>query len=454
VDDIRPGPDTRPDSTARTLCVIALAAFAGFGVIAALWRQILYADGSWLLLSLVDGTIADIRHAAWQRLTAYLLTQGPTELAVVGNIGGPYVWAVLYGATFHGVALAGLACGWQALSQDRKALFVFPVLSHFGFAMPAILHETEVHVLAAMFWPMLFLALFARSRLSATLLVVLCLLAVAIHEAIVFAAPVLGIALIVGARREGYVLWRILAAGLVAAAVLVAVYAAADTDPVRIANRTNFLLGPLHLVGHVALWFGIIGRGMVLAASWMDDSGTAVRWLQLGAFAFVLLALLSTIKTGATRPDLHYMSRSCLALILPVLGGISTVAAVYPAAPMRRMVGLAATALVVAQTWLGIYALVQWHGYLNVVQNVLEESAGPTDMRKTVLAEVTQGRQKISGFNWDWAWPALSILASPDGEVRAILYDPHATFRPVDPANPDPTGNLRRRGLRFAGTTP
>jgi hypothetical protein len=409
-------------------------------------RQILFADGSYLLVSAMDGSYVDIWHAAWHRVGAYLLSQG--SVIVLPRLGADAeLLTLIYGLNFHGLTLLSLLWSW-CLTKERRILMVLPFGSLFGFQASGLLFPSEVHVLAALFWPLLFSLMFppAGSLYKAAVLIVAILWGFC-HEASLISSPVLiFVALRSAATRTKHRAFLWIVAGLVGVGMAVSLLMVGEQDAVRSGNRDNFLGAWRQLRYHYLFLFcALATAGGLLATLLRPPYRTAVSWL-LGAACVIGVAYVAS-RPELTRPEFHYAVRAALAVALPLLGMSAWAFMRAPDMLSAAVPALLLTALAQCAyaSMLGLY----WCGYLELYRNTLATRSGIVPVATTPFSSEFHNGRPLGRFNWNWAHLFLSLALSPEGRVNSVIVDPSRTYDPRDPTRPE-TWPTRRRAFDTA----
>ena len=406
-------------------------------------RQILYADGSYLAFAVLDGSFLEIWLEAWFRIAGFVATQGFVAVLAASGVRDLGFLALAYGLAFHGWSLLSLVLSWW-LVGDRKDLFVFPLAGFFVLQVNAMMFPTEVHLLAALFWPIFFALLKPVSGHGRWLLLIGCLVWAFVHEAALFGTTLLLPLAILQARRVP-ALWPLVPA--LALSCFTAVLALSELDPIRRANGENFIMAWRLIRYHYAVLIGvgaILGIGVLILLT----PARMKPWAALGlCFVILLMMAYLAMRPALLRPEFHYAVRFALSLALPLLGLCAVIANQHGRSWMSGWPALVLSVLIVSQSAYGVYLTQQWRGYIAVYREIIENNQGVVEVGDTVLNTEILGDQLIGRFNWDWTHVIFSMMLAPEGRVKAVVDDRRKTFAPLNPFE------LRAPAQRFFDTS-
>lgn len=427
-------------------------AYAVLAVVAACQWHGLYADGAFVLVSLISDEAPRLHHSG--RVVSQFLQQTPALLALHVGFDSLSALTTVYGLTLHALPW-GLSLGATLLVPSEHAGYrLFPWLGFFaGTLGAAFALIAEGPMTTGLFWVVLVTILFrAHSTGGRIGLLVAALPMMWMHEVLVFLAPLLALAASFRALREAKsssrLFFRALALWFLAVAVYQFMHVVA---PVSVANRGSFIAGLLGFrwlfsphAGHgvnFPLLLGSIAVGIVCAngaAIWLPFlrrwriPDTAVLSLMFALAAMAVLGPLSGIS--AIEPSTQFSARNhpaflsfALAMLMLMLWrkGIAD----SPIAGWMRPALLAA----LLTGSLGWHAIAQheWSHAITAWRDMLQRTQGLVPWTDALVTVTPRQRALLWTYSWGWTNPAMSLLLAPSGRVQAVVKnwaDPAATF--------------------------
>jgi hypothetical protein len=400
----------------------------------ALIEKFFSADGAGYFHSLLEtGRFTDF---AWARNHAVYVVQWPVVLAMRAGVTG---WPALEALFAVGLLLpfpVSFALCVAARRGRSKWPLLFPIASLLVITIPAdYLLVGEHHVLVALAWPILLLAL-RQARLAGWELVVLAGLAVIVartYESAVLVAPVLAGACVLRGRREP-ARQVIFGAGLAAYSILF------PRDP---GNRSAFLQALVAPARRPQVLIGMAFLVPFLLA--LRRPRTRTMWLAVGVGAIgAIVAAGATAGTPGWRGFYalvwagdSFASRTLSMTLLPPLLVIAAMllhrdeSVRFTAAPFAAF---ALFAIVVAAV--SLHENRQWIEFRSAFKATLATRTGLVPIESTPMAGHAAA--------WPWNNPLLSYLWSGD-VVRAVVLNPADTsWEPFDPRTTAILGRYRQ----------
>lgn len=399
---------------------------------AAAIEKFLSADGAlYFQRVLEEGRFTDF---AWARNHAVSVVQWPVAVAVRAGVTD---WATLETLFAIGLLLP-YVLGFVLCVAARRGLstwpLLFPIASLLVITIPAdYLLVGEHHVLVALAWPILFLALrpAALTRWEIGVAGALILVIARAYESAVFVSPVLAAAFLVRGRR-GYdrpASIALLAGLCLIGAVIAAFSIAFPRDPgnrsaflqalVAPARRSQVLLGAAFLIPFaLALWrprdhlrWLAVAVAAVMALCVLGPSGVVPAWTRMWTVAWA----------GDS-----FASRTLSMTLLPLLLVVATALVRREGTVTVTQAHVAAFALfAVAVAAVSVQENRQWIEFRSAFKTVLATRTGFVPIESTPLVSHPAG--------WPWNNAILSYLWS-DGAVRAIVLNPaDVGWEPFDP---------------------
>ncbi len=430
----------------------------------------LYADGAFEFVRVLE--TQNIATFMWSRHFAVFIYQFPLVLAVKLGVTNLSLLRLAFGmGCYLPWPLALLVCRWLSRENFWLAVTACAV----GYLNVASLAVSEHIVAHAMFWPALFVLLFARP-LNLTASLILLAMAVGLqfsYESQIFlCCPLAMLSLWRSAQEKransgwpSVVFFA--AAGLFSVSMANGIYSV--LMPEMPGNFSGFKAGTLGFLQHTGwtvkwtlLWCGLAVSACRSENIWHWLSGKTGKYLLV---AFVLVwGTGPFLAPGTFDTGLQYDNR-VLDLLVPL--GLLPVALILRFRPAwmeagrSRLVQLAAMMLLAQSLWqLSITAL--WYRDVVWMQETLVAKRGIFPLRSTVLAaDGMLGRElhpDAIGGRFDWAWPCLSLSLTPGKQINCLIcsevfMDPtirRQIWQPFDPFNPNTLPRLGHYGLGYS----
>jgi len=450
-------------SFAAYLISVALAVMAG---------RHLYADGTLGFLDILSGGPFPMVPGGWaglytSRFGQVIYVQMPPRLAAWMGLRDLRALSLIFGAVLYGFKPLGLAVCYR-YARDKRYL-LFPLLALFAGAINTeafILRENQM--LMGLFWPALFITLFAESITGWTLAVYVLIGAPLIlcYESMVFFGVVLCAAcvyrLAVGASRSP-VDRRVTLAALVWFAMGAVIAACSILLPRVPGNRESALMGFKLLVhpdlgtvlDHVGLRMSCVVLVLVAAIAVCRTGSRLVWWLAAAALAPALyipayiwlhpsLTSLNAQMFFRTL-DVPVVLAAAAFLFATLLGLLPMDAAKY------RALFLVVAALGIGQSLWSAMATGQWMGAVALFRDDLSRHTGVVPYEQSVASRLDVGGLPVAHMLGEPQWPVLpmSIAFAEGGNVRSIVVMRKGIYRPYDPWNPATLPDLRRYGIHY-----
>jgi len=437
-------------------------------IIFALWTgaaifssRCLYADGAHEFIRVLQAQ--NFVAFMWSRHFAFYIFEFPLVLAIKLGVTNLAWLRLAFGLGCFLPWPVALFCCWR-ISPENFWLAVAGC--GMGYLNAAIMAVGE-HILAhALFWPSLFVILFARplKLLAAVLLLASATAMLYSYESQVFLGLVL--ALLAGWRswrekQEGHWIWLVFltAAALFFAGVTIGLCGV--FMPELPANYGGLKSDTLHMLGHLGWTFSwtIAWTGLMLAVWFSETVGRIIS--HKAVIALLLAGLLVWGIWPFLMPDrlntaIQYNNRA-LDLIVPL--------ALLPAAlilrfrphwiePRRGQLVQLAAGLLTAQSLWQTGVTWQWQGDVGKLQGLLSSHWGIVPLHTTILGTCSIENQALI---FDWTWPCLSIALNPDRKIRSLVCSelfvapPYRgkLWQPFDPLKVETLPDLSHYGLDY-----
>ncbi len=422
----------------------------------------LYGDGVHYLYALM----ARPRPMGWDfsRRFAHLVTQIPVVTGIHAGITDVSALSRLLGIGLYLPHTAGLmACLW--IARERISFMIWPLLSAAAVTSNAdFFIVSESHQLVAFFWPLVLLFTLRQKwtrgdYLLAYLFAVPTLLS---YESMITLGPVLA----------GLAAWRAWRAGREADVVeqhrfvAFAVYFVAgiaiafwwSINPRNPANFEGFVSGLSFYRDadgnwHLPAVLSVAGILLVAAMLFFPGLEVRLRRVLLAAFAIAcaVVALWPFIRPDSVVLMLHLRARTLNALLPPVLALLLMLMIRRPPDSTRLLRAFAVVGMLAASqiVWHSIAAR-HWAQYLELFRSEVASSEGLLPYHDTQLSLRMVNGGPVAGVNLTWVMPQMSILLSPAGRVKSIIYNPDQRgWTPFDPARPEQLADLSRYGITY-----
>jgi hypothetical protein len=447
--------------------------FAAWIAAALFSSRCLYADGAHEFVRVLQAQ--NFASLMWSRHFAFDLYALPLVLAIKLGITNLTWLRLAYGlGCFLPWPLALICCRW--ISPQNFWLVVAGCAA--GYLNAAFVAVGE-HILAhALFWPSLFVILFARPLKPAAAVILLASATALLfcYESQLVLCPPLALLALWRAWREkienGRMAWAVF---LAAAALFLAsatIGLCAVLMPENPVEFSGFKANTWEMLGHLGwtMTWTIVWAGLMLAACcsgklWRIISGKAGFYF---LFAAVMVwGIWPWLAPGQLENGRQWDNR-VLDVLVPL--ALLPVALILRFRPRwlefrrERLVPLAA-ALLMAQSLWQISATVNWYRDVFWMREILAAKTGIVKVRSTALAvDGMEGRELYKdamGGRFDWVWPCLSIALAPDQKINCLIcsevyLDPKIRkhyWQPFDPLKPETLPNLEHYGLDFSSDT-
>lgn len=423
-----------------------------------------FADGSHYFLKILEERNF-IYADDFARHFAHYITQFiPVLLIRTFHVTSLSVLSFAFGLGLYLPQIVGLAICLLIVRRHDMRLILFPVVALFGIsANMSFLIAHESHVIANIFWPILFyVVLVDKFRWhDVIILVPLTVIFTRCYES----AAILGTILVFAAGAALVGKWYTSSAGTKAVRVLVIVILFIGVliavrsifYPRCPENKTAFLSSFASILMH---WPALLSSFYIAAISlcMLLPNFARSSFFRVAAAALTVCALfvglIPVLAPNLTKPSLQYDARVYVAYMLPllsipaylVLRGTVRV----PDFAWKKIVPLVLM-LVIAQTTWQILATSQWAGFRDVFKNELKMHQGYVRFQDTSLAEEKVGLQLLNPMVWPWTNSTLSILWAPGQDVGTIISSAsgdveHFLF---DPQKPDELPKVEEFGFTF-----
>jgi hypothetical protein len=440
-------------------------------ILAAIFTSLcLYADGAHEFVRVLEAQ--DFAVFMWSRHFAFWIYQFPLVLAIKLGVTRLPLLRFAFGlGCFLPWPLALLLCRW--ISPENFWLAVAGCAAgYLNAATPAI----SEHILAhAMFWPALFVLLFARPLKMIPALILLAMsvgLQFSYESQIFLCCPLAGLALwrSIQERRAGSGWpWGVCFA---AAALFLASMANGVCSVLMPELPGNFIgfktntLGILRHTGWTVDWT-LLWCGLAVSACLSEKirrflSGKTGRCLL--AAAVLVWGTGPLLAPGKFDTGLPYDNRVLNLLVPLALLPVALILRFRPAwleSGRSRLVQLTAMMLLAQSLWqLSITAL--WYRDVIWMQETLAAKRGIFPLRSTVLAADgmlgCELHPDAIGGRFDWTWPCLSLALAPGKQINCLIcsevfMDPMVRrhyWQPFDPFKPETLPRLNHYGLDYS----
>lgn len=371
---------------------------------------------------------------AWARNHSVYVVQWPVVLAMRA---GATEWRTLE-ALFAVGLLLPFVLSFALCLVARRGLSTWPLLcpiaSLLAITIPAdYLLVGEHHVLVALSWPILFLAMrpVALAGWEMALVAGLALILTRTYESAVFVSPILAVACLLRLRREPErrAIWIALAAILLVGAAMAAWSILFPRDP---GNRSAFLQAVVAPARRAQVLVGVAFLVPFFYALWRPRRQMTWLAVSLGAIGLILaIGSSSAIPgwpglSGPVWAGDSFASRTLSMTLLPPLLVGAGVLLRHDARIRATTAPFAAFAVyTVLVAAISLHENRQWLEFRSMFKTVLATRTGLVPIESTPLARHPAG--------WPWNNAILSYLWS--GEVvRAVVLNPaETTWEPFDP---------------------
>ena len=450
-------PETSLDATFVLSCWLILIAAIFVSLYAALELRILYADGSNVLLGMLEKGGFHLYEPS--RRYVEFMYEFPVVLAIKLGVDSIPALIVCYGITIYLLPLLLISICYFVLPPDKKSYFVFPLLHYLaGTTSSSFGGLVEGPVAAAYFWLLLYILLFRFERKVWMVVSLLALPAVYLHEVMFFLAPLLAAVAVWRAsqekRKTGAIQFALLAIWFLVIAAVQIFFIINPRDP---ANRSSFIYGFTHLLWlvttsgqvNVPALAGLLAilvlAGLVVFERYNNRTILEkVRRLLVIGFAVVSFSMIAVtfVTEKFITPWMQFQARNHAAFISFPLALFAILSSVHPPMTLlwkkRQNIGVITILAVTVLSW-HVAATHRWTIYLDDFRSILSTSQGLIPY-KQACGNLPDGRKSnFQNMTWVHTNPTLSFLLSPKGRVTAVIDNPDrgGRWKPFDPNNPN-----------------
>jgi len=456
-------------SAANILMRIAVAFFVFWALFAILSYRCLYADGSHDFVRVLQDR--NFIPLMWSRQFSVHLFQLPMVLAIkLGVVDLRWLRYAFGLGCFLPWVVTLAVCRW--LSPKNFWLVVVGCAA--GYLNAAYMAMGE-HIMAhALFWPALYVVLFARplKPMAAIVLLATATGLLFSYESQLFLSSTLA-ALTVrrlfeedrqarSTSKSGAFPKLVFLAAIILFLISVGVALYSLRYPELPGQYEGFLSRLERVVSHAGwtLTWTAVWAGLTLAACWSDKFWELLRRPILmipGVLALALWGLWPCLAPDALDTAVQYENR-ILDLLVPL--ALVPVALTLHYRPqwiqfkISRLVCMAA-ALLLAQSLWQICATIRWQADTAKLKTILSERNGVVPLHKSPLDKTSiQGHEYI----FDWTWPCLSIALAPDPNIHSLVvsewflnpdYKNIGYWEPFSPIEADQLPDLSYFGINF-----
>lgn len=448
---------------------LACCVFAASVLFEIFSSRCLYADGAHEFIRVLEAR--NFVALMWSRHFAFYIFEFPLVLAIKMGVTNLTWLRLAFGlGCFLPWPLALLACNW--ISPRHFWLAVAGCAA--GYLNAAFMAVGEHIITDALFWPSLFVLLFARPLTpSAAVILMACATGLLFsYESQLFLCVPLAVLALWRAwdwKNESY---RISAVVFSAAAVFflagIGVGLQGVLMPELPANFSGFKAGSLRMVEHMGwtLSWTVAWAALVILAAL-----SARAWRVISSKPGIYLLFASVLVWGAwpiLAPNqwdngVQYDNRAMDLLAPMALLPVACILRFRPRwiDPRRNRLESLAAALLAAQSLWQISATVHWFQDVIWMRQILASHNGVIPLRSTMLAaDGMEGRElhpNAMGGRFDWTWPCLSLALAPRPQIKGIIVSEvfmapaiRAHFwQPFDPLSPGTLPNLRHYGITY-----
>jgi hypothetical protein len=453
------------------LMCLALGIFAISVALEILSSRCLYADGAHEFIKVLQAQ--NFVAFMWSRHFAFYIYEFPLVVAIKSGITSLTWLRLAFGLGCFLPWPAALACCYWI---SPKNFWIAAAGCAAGYLNAAFMAVGE-HILAhALFWPSLFVILFAQPLKPASTVILLTSaigMLFSYESQIFLCIPLLILALwraqlekMENARQTWIVF--LVAASLFAAAITVGI--CSILMPELPANFTGFKSGTLTIFRHMgwtltwtAAWIAL-GLAAVFSETIQKIiSRRIVVCLLFGVLLFWgMWPLLAPNRwDNAVQCDNRVMDLIVPLALLPV----ALISRFRPAwiENKRKQFEQWMAALLIAQSLWQMSATAHWAQDVVWMREILATHHGIVPLHSTVLAadgmEGRELRPDVIGGRFDWTWPCLSIALSPNPKINCFICSEvflvpairEHYWQPFDPLTPRTLLDLKHYGIDYSG---
>ena len=449
---------------------LAIGVFLVWILAAVLTSLCLYADGAHEFVRVLEAQ--DFVSLMWSRHFAFYVFQFPLVLAIKLGVTNLALLRFAFGlGCFLPWPLALLLC--RKISPENFWLAAVGCAAGYLNANTPAISE---HILAhALFWPALFVLLFARPLkiFPALILLVMAMgLQFSYESQIFLCAPLLVLSLWRSIQERHEISGWSWLVFFVAAILFLSSMANGICSllmPELPGNFSGFKTGTLGVLRHLGwsltgtlCWVGLAATACLSEKAWRILSGKNGRYFW---FAVILVwgfwPLLAPEKVDTGVPYDNRVVNLIVPLTLLSLAWMLRFCPAWRAARRPRLVQLTAV-LLLAQSLGQLSSTVVWGREVGWMQKILAANRGIIPLRATTLAaDGMLGRElhpDAIGGRFDWSWPCLSLALTPGIQINSLIcsevfLDPSIRrhcWQPFDPFNPKSLPNLNHYDLEYS----
>ncbi|MEY4916410.1 MAG: hypothetical protein RL616_323 [Verrucomicrobiota bacterium] len=457
----------------RNWMPLAVSVFAAWIITALLTDFVLYADGAHEFIKVLEKQ--DFMSLWWSRHFSYWIYEIPLVLAIKLGVTDLSWLRFAYGVgCFLPWPLALTIC-WRI---SPKNFWLAAAGCAAGYLNGAYMPVGQHCVTHAMFWPALFVLLFAQPIKFGSALILLAMatgLQFGYESQTFFSIPLFGLALWrayqekIANRRLAW-LYFLVVAVLFLSSVLNGVFSL--LMPEAPANLQGFKKGTLAMLTNPG-W--TVGLTMLLGLLAVLACASEKIWratTSLGGFGFTVIGILiwggwPVLASNQLDTGVQYDHRSMNLFVPMALLPLGWVLAFRPdwlTPYVARLKSLVAVLLLAQSLWHFSCACL-WYSDTVSMRQVLTTKQGVYPVHGTVMAAHGMlGRDLHAdaiGGRFDWSWPCLSIALSPKHDVGCLIcseifLDPvmrQRCWQPFDPFQPTTLPKLERYGINYSNYT-
>lgn len=456
---------------------IACFIFGLWIVAAILSSRCLYADGSHEFVRVLEAQ--NFVAFMWSRHFAFYIYEFPLVLAIKLGITNLSLLRFAFGLGCFLPWPLAMFCCWRI---SPKNFWLAVVGCAAGYLNVAIMAVGE-HILAhALFWPALFVILFAR-QLNFFAGVVLLTAATGIlysyeSEAVLCMPLALLCLWRAWQDRKQFrdLTWVVFltASALYFAGVTIGL--CGILLPELPENLRGFKSGTVEILWHIGWTFGwtLVWGGVTLAAFFSKKITQIISKKVTVYFllvSFLVWGLWPFLLPGKFDNAVQYDNRVLDLLVPLALLPVALIARFRPQwiETKQRLLVQMAAALLAAQSLWQISATVRWYQDVIGMRRILSAESGIIPLRMTdLMKEGMQGHELEAGHiggRFDWTWPCLSIAIASNTKINSLIcseffIDPVLQHRdresfepwqPFDPFKPDTLPKLGHYGISYDG---
>ena len=427
--------------------LLGLTAFYVFSCLYAVAsHRLWYSDGAWFYVDTLKTKLFFIDRED-MRLFGSALIQAPAFLAMHLGLRNLTILSIIYDFPFIFQYFISIACCLRIAGRENIKYIVFPVLSLFIGSMPCfLLAFHHQHTMLCVFWPLLFIMLFQKKWGPVNLFFFsfFSLITLQIYESMLILGPVLASAALINRMkaktRSEMICWS-LAALIFSAGTLIALISV--ITPGHPGNFQQFKSSALNFMAlspslfHPAAFLSVFGLIFTAVSLRMRE--------KIFIFIFYFFLLINVLAPGIPlffpekiAPWLYYNTRA-FGVLIPFFLSVTMIFFKSGQFSLndgawRRIFAITAL-LAFGQTALDVSMTYQWTRYVKAFQNELWTHQGLIANKDIRFMKHLKGRGLVN-FGWDWTWPVMSLLLSPDGQIKTILLNrPNLITEPMPEKN-------------------